>query len=871
MRKLILLCCLLVFVNISYSEEDRSRYRDYFERAAAEFNVPADLLKGIAFAETRWSHLIWADGDTVSPCNGMPRPYGVMSLWDNEYFGHSLRKAAALLGLSIEELKRDSYQNIRGAAALLRQFYAELPRPEENGLDDIESWRNAIAAYSGLPQTDLAQQHALDIYTQMTRGYHAFGIEWDARSVNLEPIRAAVAKIREEVRAKRVPPLRKAEDTPDYPLAKWAQAAAGHWYTSGYGDFFVVIHDMEGYYLSTISYFQNPSTQASAHFCINGLVNGPGEGRPNDAPAGEITQMVELKYWAWHVVCWNKYMIGIEHEGFANTAAWYSKDMYDASGKLTAWLCNRFSIPKDRNHVIAHGEWQNSAWKTWMAANWPQIDVTCNSHTDPGIYWDWNYYMSVLKSDTLAPQVTSAYPSANATDVPAYKDVVVTFSSYMDSAATNKAFSINPIAAGTKSWSPDFTTFRFHPSDNLAFSTTYVVTIDSTAKSVSSGKRLSLPFQFLFTTVKPDTLPPVVIRTYPRPGDRKISILTDVFVTFDKPLKYSSLTGRITMTDSSGVNVPYTSGKLDSLDDHGIISFSPSTLKPSGSYTVKLAAGLIDLYGNQTTSDYTLTFNTSPEIVMPGIIFDGFESNTRGWTQPLASSKTVNADVSTTTFSFSGDKKMDGSLAGKLVYGFTKSSGGVIYLEATGRPTLDAYSSLGVWVAGDESGNQLEAVFQPSDQLISLATIDWRGWKFLFVPLSSVTGSGKQLSAFVVRQMATSSTRGTLYFDDIQLNSVINGVAIAAPPQPTRYTLEQNYPNPFNPVTSVQFSIPGRQFVSLKVHDVLGRIVATLVNRREESGTHVVRWDARNFPSGVYFYTFWSGDFVETRKMILQK
>src|SRR5438477_2051948 len=74
-----------------------ANYPALFEKAAKEFNVPADILKGLAFAETRWEHLTWPPGETRSPENGMPRPYGIMSLQDNEWFGHTLIEAATLI------------------------------------------------------------------------------------------------------------------------------------------------------------------------------------------------------------------------------------------------------------------------------------------------------------------------------------------------------------------------------------------------------------------------------------------------------------------------------------------------------------------------------------------------------------------------------------------------------------------------------------------------------------------------------------------------------------------------------------------------------------------------------------------------------
>lgn len=172
-----------------------ANYPALFDAAAKEFNVPADILKGVAFAETRWEHLTWPPGETASPETGMPRPYGIMSLWDNQYFGHSLNEAAALIGKTPDELKQDAYQNIRGGAALLRQLYDANPKPEGTSEADIESWRYAIRKYSGIPEPDLNARHALDVYVFMNKGYHQYGIEWDARPVNLEPIREETKRI----------------------------------------------------------------------------------------------------------------------------------------------------------------------------------------------------------------------------------------------------------------------------------------------------------------------------------------------------------------------------------------------------------------------------------------------------------------------------------------------------------------------------------------------------------------------------------------------------------------------------------------------------------------------------------------------------
>ncbi len=92
---------------------------------------------------------------------------------------------------------------------------------------------------------------------------------------------------------------------------------------------------------------------------------------------------------------------------------------------------------------------------------------------------------------------------------------------------------------------------------------------------------------------------------------------------------------------------------------------------------------------------------------------------------------------------------------------------------------------------------------------------------------------------------------------------------------PKEFSLSQNYPNPFNPTTKIQFSIPvrtGRDLsIQIKVFDVLGREVATLVNEQLNPGTYETDWSADKFASGVYYYKLVSGTFSDTRKMILIK
>ena len=89
--------------------------------------------------------------------------------------------------------------------------------------------------------------------------------------------------------------------------------------------------------------------------------------------------------------------------------------------------------------------------------------------------------------------------------------------------------------------------------------------------------------------------------------------------------------------------------------------------------------------------------------------------------------------------------------------------------------------------------------------------------------------------------------------------------------QSLTFSLSQNYPNPFNPLTSIHYAIGKRQFVTLKVYDILGNEIATLVNDEKSAGNYEVNFNASNIPSGVYFYRLQAGSFIQTNKMILLK
>lgn len=123
---------------------------------------------------------------------------------------------------------------------------------------------------------------------------------------------------------------------------------------------------------------------------------------------------------------------------------------------------------------------------------------------------------------------------------------------------------------------------------------------------------------------------------------------------------------------------------------------------------------------------------------------------------------------------------------------------------------------------------------------------------------------------------------GFAFYEDIEIGYGFNGELYRPKDQsvnvqsiseqiPEKYFLSQNYPNPFNPATNIEFQIPNSELVSLKVYDIAGKLVTTLVNENLSAGNYKVQFNGLSFSSGVYFYTLETESLIQTRKMLLIK
>ncbi|MGP4111455.1 peptidoglycan-binding protein [Streptomyces sp. 4N509B] len=329
-----------------------------FEAAAAEYDVPRELLVAVGYGETR---LDGHDGEP-SHANG----YGVMHLVDNPTH-ETLRTAAAETGIPTAELRSDTTANIHGGAAVLRA-YADAQGLDEAERNDVDAWYPVVAAYGGADTDATARLYADAVYELLADGVSApveggETIELTPSEVDPERGRYATADF--------------GTLSTDYGPARWVPADPSN-YTTGRSSAItaVVIHVTQGSYAGAISWMQNPSSDVSSHYVI----------RSSD---GEVTQMVRERDTAWHARGGNAYSVGIEHEGWVDEPSWFTDAMYRSSAALTRHLADRYDIPKNRQHIVGH------------------VEVPGNDHTDPGPHWDWSYYMQLVggSNDPAPPQL----------------------------------------------------------------------------------------------------------------------------------------------------------------------------------------------------------------------------------------------------------------------------------------------------------------------------------------------------------------------------------------------------------------------------------------------------------------------------------
>jgi subtilisin-like proprotein convertase family protein len=172
---------------------------------------------------------------------------------------------------------------------------------------------------------------------------------------------------------------------------------------------------------------------------------------------------------------------------------------------------------------------------------------------------------------------------------------------------------------------------------------------------------------------------------------------------------------------------------------------------------------------------------------------------------------------------------------------------------------------------GSSGDNYINTVFDDSASTpIANGSAPFTG---LFRPESPLNiYNGQNIHGNWVFRVFDQATGDTGRVERYCLNILYNSfVSVANNQIPVKYELKQNYPNPFNPVTRISFSVPRQTFVSIRIYDILGREVETLVSETKNAGNYDIEWSAVNYASGVYFYRMDAGKFTNVKKMVILK
>lgn len=409
----------------------RAMYVRYFQQAYRRYpGIPRGTLEALAFVQSRWSPLQPDALDQDDAHLRMPPSWGVMGLYAGGGFEDQVGEAAKLLGVSTAAVRTDAATNILAAAALLdAQIRQDHPNAGKAGAPAPEAIRPALMRYAGYAPAsatvgarsavdDYARtSFAYDVLLAQDRGVNDRGIVVPERAIAWEQafdapqlvtlrapmVRLDISRDRVETDTFRIDPISETLQprnaavaatavspaldagiqSTDYGPAIWSPASTSNYSSSRSAAVSAVtIHTTQGSYAGTISWFKNASAQVSAHYVI----------RSSD---GQVTQMVRNADTAWHVGSQNSYTLGIEHEGYVDNSSWYTNAMYDASAALVRNFCATYSAISCASAYSGASSSGINVLATSVKIKGHQ-HFSGQTHTDPGINWNWSKYYGLL-------------------------------------------------------------------------------------------------------------------------------------------------------------------------------------------------------------------------------------------------------------------------------------------------------------------------------------------------------------------------------------------------------------------------------------------------------------------------------------------
>ena len=383
------LSLLLPMIGLAQNNEIQS-YKSAFNAAyEACPDIPRGLLEAVSFTNTHCYHLTDANYFNDGP-DAMPRAYGLMGLVKDgkNYFRENLHLVSELSGISEAEVLESPEKNVLAYAKAFDRL------AKESKASDIKGYLSVIQKLSELPKGE-----GIDIYPMQSMLYSVCLFLNDAKKAEQYGFKQYHVDLK-DVFSENLEMLTAPEigvtRGPDYPLAIWDPAPECNWEPRTKPVKAIVIHYTEGTYAGCISWFKNCDAEVSAHYVIR-------------SADGQVTQMVREADKAWHARSANGYTIGIEHEAYGNIWSFFTEEMYRSSADLVRDICSRVAA------INGHRTFYRDTLDNGTCLNYGVHDLggedACTkirghqhypdqTHTDPGPYWDWNYYYKLINEGT---------------------------------------------------------------------------------------------------------------------------------------------------------------------------------------------------------------------------------------------------------------------------------------------------------------------------------------------------------------------------------------------------------------------------------------------------------------------------------------
>ena len=342
-------------------------------------SLPTGLLEAISYTNTQCHHLTDADyhHDADDP-SAMPRTYGMMGLVRDGKgcFRENLKTVAMLSGFSEKDILEDPEINVLAYAKAFEKVAAQMGIRSGK----VEDCKPVIVELSELPIGQKKDEFPMKLMLYSV--YSRLDVDLKAMFGEDYPLLSGEG-------------LSFSKET-DYPYAIWVPAPECNWEERTKEVSAVVIHYTEGTYAGCISWFQNCDSEVSAHYVIRSF-------------DGQVTQMVREKDKAWHARTANGYTIGVEHEAYGDIISFFTPEMYASSADLMRNICSRYETIDGRRTFCTDTLDDGTALDSGLhnlGGEGACIRIRGHqhypdqSHTDPGPFWNWNYYYKLINEGT---------------------------------------------------------------------------------------------------------------------------------------------------------------------------------------------------------------------------------------------------------------------------------------------------------------------------------------------------------------------------------------------------------------------------------------------------------------------------------------